>query len=466
MELRGDIMLNKTEGELKFLEVVKYLIHDFDECIWMYDLSNNSFTYISDAVEDLLGYTHEEVKTLTLETMFTSESLISFYKIVQANVENYIQNGKDEVIHFKSKQYTKKNYEIFLDTSAKLIVDDETNQIYLAGVFRIEEEQHNQQDEKIVDNLKQIINNLENQIETLSEIVITDGLTGIYNRVFFDQKVNEYMGVYHNEDLSMLLIDIDDFKLVNDRFGHDIGDQVLKEVTILTKEVLNEQFVFARWGGEEFAVLLNNVKEQQAIDIAEYIRKNIESRKMNHVGKITVSIGATTITSNDSYKDFFRRADAALYKAKRQGKNQVVFLDESVRSPYARIDLKFKKEWLSGNESIDSEHKELLDLSVQLIEASTVNLYSEEVKDLINRIISHVISHFKHEEEILAQYNYPKVEEHKHIHEKLINDTKKLLVKFDTKELKTSHFISYLLDDLLMGHLLKEDVKFFKYFKK
>jgi diguanylate cyclase (GGDEF)-like protein/hemerythrin-like metal-binding protein len=275
--------------------------------------------------------------------------------------------------------------------------------------------------------------------------------------------VNEYVNKYRTGDLSLLLLDIDYFKKVNDTFGHDVGDLVIKDLAILIKSLIDEQFIFSRWGGEEFTILLNNVGEKQALLIAENIRKNVEKRLIPHVGNITISIGATALNEEDTVDDFFKRADKALYKAKRNGRNRVEFIDEDVSSPYATLNLKFKKEWLSGNEGIDDDHKELVELTIRLVEESTIDLYSDETKYLIDDVIDHTIRHFIHEEKILEEIGYPEVYEHKKIHEELIQEVKKLRTKFTSKQLKPASFLSFLFDDLLMGHLVEEDAKFFKY---
>ncbi|MDY6929596.1 MAG: GGDEF domain-containing protein, partial [Pseudomonadota bacterium] len=122
------------------------------------------------------------------------------------------------------------------------------------------------------------------------------------------------------------VIDIDYFKHVNDTFGHTTGDRVIKIVADVIRERLRDSDVSCRWGGEEFAVYLHNTTGVDAITLAEELRILVQGRKIVEQGKtirVTVSLGITTITHNDTPTSLFSRADSALYKAKQQGRNQV-----------------------------------------------------------------------------------------------------------------------------------------------
>ncbi len=155
----------------------------------------------------------------------------------------------------------------------------------------------------------------------------TDHLTGLSNRRTLDRLISvgiEYTSK-HNLDMVMGIIDIDDFKSVNDTYGHSIGDEVIKTVASIMKEMIEKEhngFCF-RWGGEEFLFTLPYMTTEVAYPIVEEVRKAIESREIVEVGHKTVSIGLTSYIQGESSDAFFERADAALYKAKESGKNQI-----------------------------------------------------------------------------------------------------------------------------------------------
>lgn len=183
-------------------------------------------------------------------------------------------------------------------------------------------------------NLK--INNqikLLNYIKQIENLSLIDSLTNLPNRRYFDIYANKIFNLCKRNKLgfAVLICDIDKFKFINDTYGHNIGDLVLKEVSKLLKNILKRQNDFVvRWGGEEFMVILNNINENNTIKIAEFIRKSVEALaiKINDgYLKVTISIGICYKIPdiNDDINYFIEKADKNLYKAKNNGRNQVCF---------------------------------------------------------------------------------------------------------------------------------------------
>jgi len=160
------------------------------------------------------------------------------------------------------------------------------------------------------------------KIEKLS---ITDQLTQLYNRHKLEESfMIEISRVKRYKDsLSMILLDIDHFKSVNDKYGHDIGDETLKSISqILTKSVRITDIV-GRWGGEEFILIVPNTNLEQTKLLAEKIRKVVEVYSFKEIGHITVSLGISTFFIDDTKESLVKRADEALYRAKKNGRNRV-----------------------------------------------------------------------------------------------------------------------------------------------
>ncbi|MGM0609342.1 MAG: GGDEF domain-containing protein, partial [Candidatus Muiribacteriota bacterium] len=124
--------------------------------------------------------------------------------------------------------------------------------------------------------------------------------------------------------LSLMILDIDYFKNINDTFGHQTGDKVLKELSELIQSIVRDSDYFFRIGGEEFAVLLPNTSTKNADDSAQRIKSKTEQHNFTKVKKLTVSIGLTEYITNEDEDSFIKRADTALYKAKENGRNKVV----------------------------------------------------------------------------------------------------------------------------------------------
>jgi len=154
-----------------------------------------------------------------------------------------------------------------------------------------------------------------------------DGLTKICNRAKFNKEFKLTVdNLSENEEFSIILFDIDHFKEVNDTYGHLVGDDVLIKLSVLVKSHTRESDVFARWGGEEFMVLLKGVKTQKGKDIAEYLRSIIEVEHFDEVNNITCSFGVSVYQEGDDINSITKRADEALYEAKESGRNKVCYV--------------------------------------------------------------------------------------------------------------------------------------------
>ena len=180
-------------------------------------------------------------------------------------------------------------------------------------------------------------------------LAMTDPLTRTLNRRAFLEQAEQHIAaaLRHHLPLSLLMIDIDHFKRINDGFGHPAGDQVLVEVTQLFSSLLRTEDTLARYGGEEFCVLLPNTNEAGALALAEKLRRAVEEKRVVLGGEtlpITISVGLTVCDANSSgcHKDFasmLQDADRALYLAKQKGRNRIVPLSlscgESLRAAQA-----------------------------------------------------------------------------------------------------------------------------------
>ena len=164
-------------------------------------------------------------------------------------------------------------------------------------------------------------------ISELKNLSITDYLTGIPNRRYFFEIGEKYFYTARRdkEPLALLLLDIDYFKKVNDTYGHKAGDVILKLVSEAILLALRKSDIFARIGGEEFAVLLYETDRQGAMHIAEILRREVEKIRYAHEGEdiaISVSIGIGVCQDEDStLSSFYGRTDDALYQAKEEGRN-------------------------------------------------------------------------------------------------------------------------------------------------
>lgn len=159
-----------------------------------------------------------------------------------------------------------------------------------------------------------------------------DPLTGVYNRFAMESSFNREIELTkrHQTPLSMIVLDVDFFKQVNDTYGHAIGDCVLKHLTECVKECARTSDMLFRYGGEEFMLLLNNTSRAGTKQLAERILQTVAETPCICKGQsisITVSMGSSSFNQNDTRDSFFERADKALYEAKETGRNKAVFND-------------------------------------------------------------------------------------------------------------------------------------------
>ncbi len=185
--------------------------------------------------------------------------------------------------------------------------------------------------------IKELQDELKKTNKLLESLAITDGLTGVYNHRFFYQKLSEEYerAKRYNSFLSLVMLDLDFFKKINDKYGHVVGDNVLSEMAKIVMSNIRKNDIFARYGGEEFVLLLPHTGSQGAVQEAERIRKAIENHHFEHMekrGDVTVSLGIVTFPSKyiHNAEDMVKLADAALYEAKRLGRNRTVHYEEII----------------------------------------------------------------------------------------------------------------------------------------
>jgi diguanylate cyclase (GGDEF)-like protein len=163
------------------------------------------------------------------------------------------------------------------------------------------------------------------QRDALEKLSITDQLTKLANRRRIDDILSSEINRFnrYGHPFSLLLLDVDHFKVINDTFGHDVGDTVLQGIAKIIAEGVRQIDMPGRWGGEEFLIICPETDRPGALALAELLRSRIANCKFSEVGNRTVSIGVATVMSGESSKDILRRVDKSLYQAKEAGRNQV-----------------------------------------------------------------------------------------------------------------------------------------------
>ncbi|WP_226669916.1 diguanylate cyclase [Metabacillus litoralis] len=187
----------------------------------------------------------------------------------------------------------------------------------------MKKEMNDKLEEKVQERTKQ----LEEAKQKLEQLANTDRLTMIANRMRLDAELDKQLQTVktNGTSLSLIMLDVDHFKAVNDKYGHQVGDNILRETAHLLKEKVRKTDLAGRWGGEEFLVISPNTGTVKALELAEELRQHLENHSFKEVGKTTASFGVATYLEGDTPSSLLSRCDNALYVAKEEGRNQVAF---------------------------------------------------------------------------------------------------------------------------------------------
>ncbi len=294
--------------------------------IWTLGL-DRVFTYASPSIETLLGYTPEEFLRLALEDILTPPSLptaLAYLTSLEAAIKAGLPLKK---FRRELELRHKDGATVWTEVIASPQLDAEGRIVALAGVTRDISERKRFETEllRARDATETANRALRDANEELNRLATTDTLTGVRNRRHFEAVATAEMARLdrYGEPLSLLLFDIDHFKAVNDRYGHLIGDQVLVTLTQRVRGQLRAVDVLARWGGEEFVVLLPHCGAEEARRLAEKLRALIAGEPFPTVGGVTTSFGVAECRAHETLDDWLKRADDALYRAKSGGRNRV-----------------------------------------------------------------------------------------------------------------------------------------------
>jgi len=304
----------------------------------------------------------------------------------------------------------------------------------------------------------------------------TDALTRLANRGQFDEVLHtEFQRLKRSgSPLSLILLDVDHFKLFNDRYGHPAGDECLRRLARALKAAVGRPSDLpARYGGEEFAVVLPDTGIKGAQALAERIRQAVEDLAIPHEGNsasavVTVSLGTVTRAGPGLHSPdtLLSLADEALYRAKQGGRNRIEIALGDFGAAEGNPDL-VRLVWRdaaeSGNATIDAQHRALFDDANRLLSAVLAGLPREACRPLMERLMGDVANHFRYEEGLLRSVGYPQAEAHAACHAGLLNRALALAADYERDALPVGELFGFLADEVVSQHLFREDRKYFPY---
>ncbi len=295
--LKKDIYERKIAEEslLKY----KVLFDNIPDLAYIYDNKGN-ITYLNKAFKHLSGYSPEEFMGRSFAPLFDDLNL----KKAEYHYQETL-NGKNQKFELKFKKTG-----VLCEYHNFPVYDEFKKVIGVAGISRDIAERKSIEEE-------------------FKKLATTDRLTQTFNRIKFESLLTTEMerATRYNEDLSMIMLDIDHFKDINDTHGHLYGDYVLKTMAKIVRQQMRKINHLVRWGGEEFLVIAPETDLTGAEILAERIREEIYSHSYENGVKITASLGVAQYKDGDSEDEFIHNVDQALYRAKRNGRNRVELCD-------------------------------------------------------------------------------------------------------------------------------------------
>lgn len=308
--------VNKKENlEYSYTFNINYQMND--NLIYLADItiySDDQVIFERLKVSFLMIVLNAMIKTTVLIFLF----VIAFKKYL----EQPLQDLTNTIVRLRVEDINNRKISVDMKYDNELkILQNEFNE--LLNKITIEES-------KRFELLQEINNKLEFEVEKrtkeLEHIAITDGLTNLYNRAKMDIELQKLEGIFkrYGRLFSVIIIDIDYFKAINDTFGHQVGDLVLKQFAKILKENIRNTDFIGRWGGEEFLIACPETSEENAKKLALNLKNIIENTIFEKVGKKTMSLGIAQISEDLDLDNLINNADKALYFAKENGRNQVV----------------------------------------------------------------------------------------------------------------------------------------------
>jgi diguanylate cyclase (GGDEF)-like protein/PAS domain S-box-containing protein len=316
-----------AERELRLSEERHRLLADNAmDVIWTM-APDGTITYVSPAVESVRGLTAAEAMVQPIEEIHPPASLavsrgyfVQLFEDLQAG--RPLPSFRSELEYFCCDGST-----VWMDVIALPLLDDQGQFVELLGVSRdITERKRTALELQRARDAAEAANRaLQAANRELARLATTDPLTGLWNRRQLDQRLRQEIerADRYGHSLTLVLFDIDDFKGINDRFGHASGDQVLAELSRRVQGHLRTSDGLGRWGGEEFLVLLPECGGEQASDLAEKLRRLVSAAPFEGVGTVRASFGVAQRNPCEMVDAWFGRVDRALYRAKQRGRDRV-----------------------------------------------------------------------------------------------------------------------------------------------
>lgn len=317
------------------------------------------------------------------------------------------------------------------------------------------------------DEAQQRIGQLESRVTELAQLSAFDEVTGAWNRAAFDRQlvVEISRSQRDNQPVSMLLVDVDGLSAVTGVNGQDAGDAALKDLAGRLQARIRLTDSLYRLDGGEFAVLAPGVGYRGAAVLAENLRAAAVA------GSVTACIGVAEFVEGEGQEHWFHRADQALGAARSTGRNRVR-VDrrgnsdmDPLQAHLGVVRLNWVEAYECGNPEIDAEHRELFDLGNALFAATMTPGSAQAWRPALENMLAHIISHFAHEERILLERGYDRLDEHRRVHAAILKRAREIAAAATKGTATIGALVNFLGRDVVARHFLTVDRQFWPLFR-
>jgi diguanylate cyclase (GGDEF)-like protein/PAS domain S-box-containing protein/hemerythrin-like metal-binding protein len=406
------------------------------------------FIEVNDAWCEMFGYSREEVSSqhLTWQQVTHPDDVEQGALLVSK-----LLTGETEDVRIENR-YIRKDGDVLWGSLQVSMVRDEKGapEYFISAIQDITERKQAEQQ--------------------ISFMAYHDKLTGLPNRALLFDRLSQAMSQAKRDakHAALLFIDLDGFKAVNDKYGHEAGDAVLRIAAQRFLACVRAVDTVARFGGDEFAIVLGNLDEpQQAKSVAEKIVQAFTrglSLPDGHECHVGASVGISIYPEHGSAMDsLLTAADQAMYRSKSSGKNTYTFFQRESQIDADSPWIKFEESYLGGVEELDEQHRNLVHLGNRLNDALKHDESAETITQMFDELLVALAHHFDTENRYMTDYHYPEQSEHQADHARLLKEALHLKGQFsEGRELSALQSIK----DWLLSHLAYEDKKLGAYLKR
>lgn len=424
------------------------------------------YQFANKALEDLLGRTPQQIVACTDADIFPPPIALQLQSSDREIIDG-VPATSDEL-----DLSTARNDTLRLWLKFPLLAPD--GQIQSIGVLVLDATKRDTiaQVKDSLEDLKRINRELCDSLKAMEILASTDKLTGVWNRRRLQEAVSGELDrlMRYEHPLSLMIIDLDFFKEINDHHGHAVGDQVLVQVATTMQTNLRASDSLTRWGGDEFIVLCPDTTFTTCTALAKRLHQEVKRAQFPLSLSLTVSIGVAECRGGDTWDQWLQRADAALYKAKGNGRDQVQIDRGNAGSANAQgkarpkfVHLSWHAAYECGNQIIDEQHAGLFADVNALLAALLSSQPKDKVAALIGTLNQNIAQHFHDEEEILVAAGYVGAVQHAALHTELVNRGIQLTARFYEDTLDIGELFQYLAYDVVARHFLGADLAFFPF---